>query len=352
EPSVAETPEEVWKLLSGKRVLHVKGFGAGLGAPPEGQRDVQERQDEAAFAAISRFRPDYLVVDGDPWKDGYQRYVKAYADRQAGAGLAVPGLVWVKNVKGSSPTPEERDKHLKKAREWADQGLQVVVSWLPEASISEGVDRLFGAGSWEQLQGQRFDFRGALRLLPPGEPEGPEWLRGLRGSAPGRELCQAIEAVESRPEQQGFETCSFENAAKGNAIYQHLRGGGHQPAAQGAVSFGGGESVLLEFATLYLLPGSGFDADQAALFPFGRGRPSDPLLPAHEGRAFTALGSMAAADEPVTVREAAGELPADSVLTAPAPPGRSPIEAVPPRRPPRLAAWAGPWLQDCDTPAP
>ncbi|CAK0792442.1 unnamed protein product [Prorocentrum cordatum] len=97
----------------------------------------------------------------------------------------------------------------------------------------------------------------------------------------------AIEAVEGRPDKKWFEKFSLENAAKGNAIYQHLRGGGHEPAAQGAVSFGGGESVLLEFATLYLSPCSGFDADQAALFPFRRGRPDDPVLPAHEGRAFT-----------------------------------------------------------------
>merc|ERR1712087_629486 len=85
---------------------------------------------------------------------------------------------------------------------------------------------------------------------------------------------------------QYFEKCSFENAAKGNAIYQHLRGDGRKPAAQGVVSFGGGESVLLEYSSLYLFPGSDFDADQAALFPFSRGKPDDPTLPAHEGHAF------------------------------------------------------------------
>ena len=73
-----------------------------------------------------------------------------------------------------------------------------------------------------------------------------------------------------------FEKCSFENAAKGNAIYQRLRGEGRMPAAHGVVSFGGGESALLEFATLCLFPDSGFDAGQAALFPFSRGAPSDP----------------------------------------------------------------------------
>jgi len=286
---VLETPEELQKLLSGKRVLHVKGFGGGFKDHiSEEQAAVQQQQDQIAVQAINRFRPDFLVVDGDPFGSGFQRYIKVYVDRQVEAGLAVPKLVWVKSVKGSSPSPEELDRNKKKAREWADQGLHVVVSWLPEAAIAEGVDRLFGEGCWEKLQGQRFDCRGAVKLLQAAEPDGPEWLRGLKGTAPGCELYRAIETVESRAEQQFFEKCSFENAAKGNAIYQHLRGEGREPAAQGAVSFGGGESVLLEFATLYLFAGSGFDADQAALFPFSRGRPNDPVLPAQEGRAFKA----------------------------------------------------------------
>ncbi|CAK0832398.1 unnamed protein product [Prorocentrum cordatum] len=286
ELRVVEAPEDVRELLSGKRVLHVKGFGSGFGDAPEEQAGAQQRQDQAAAQAIDRFRPDYLVVDGDPFGTGFQRYIRVYADRQVGAGLAVPELVWVKSVKGSSPTPEEREKRLGQAREWADQGLPVIVSWLPEASVSEGVDRLFGAGCWEKLQGQRFDFRGAVRLLELAEPEQPEWLRGLSSTAPGRELYLAIKAVEGRAEEQYFERCSFENAAKGYAIYRHLRGEGHAPAAQGVVSFGGGESVLLEFASLYLCPDSGFDAAQAALVPFGRGRAGDPTLPAHEGLAF------------------------------------------------------------------
>ncbi|CAK0812206.1 unnamed protein product, partial [Prorocentrum cordatum] len=289
---VLETPEELQKLLSGKRVLHVKGFGSGFGDPPEGQKDVQHRQEEVAVQAITQFRPDYLVVDGDPWGKGFQRYVKAYADRQAEVGLAVPGVVWVKDVQGSSPTPEERKKKVGKASEWAAQGLPVIVSWLPGVAISDGVDRLFGAGCWEKLQEAKFDFRGAVKLTEAAELDRPEWLRGLAGTAPGRELLGAIEAVEHRADKQFFERCSFENAARGNAIYQHLRGGGGTPAAQGAVSFGGGESVLLEFATLYLFPGSGFDADQAALLPLSRGKPDDPALPAHRGGAFEPEGQQ------------------------------------------------------------
>jgi len=282
---VLEAPEEIRELLSGKRVLHVKGFGSGFGEDAAQATQPPPGQDDAAAQAIQRFRPDYLVVDGDPWGSGFQRYVKTYAEAQARGGLAVPGLVWVNSIKEGSPTQEEREKNGEKAQEWADQGLPVVVSWLPEAAISQGVDRLFGAGCWEKLQGQKFDFRGAVRLFEAAEPDRPGWLRGL---APEGEMYKAIETVESRSEKQYFEKCSFENAAKGNAIYQHLRGEGRMPAAQGVVSFGGGESVLLEFATLYLFPDSVFDAGQAALFPFSRGMPSDPTLPRHEGSAFTA----------------------------------------------------------------
>ncbi|CAK0869120.1 unnamed protein product, partial [Prorocentrum cordatum] len=286
EPRVMET-EEVQELVSGKRVLHVKGFGVGFKDPVSAElMAVQQQQDQIAVQAINRFRPDFLVVDGDPFGSGFQRYIKVYVDRQVEAGLAVPKLVWVKSVKGSSPSPEELDRNKKKAREWADQGLHVVVSWLPEAAIAKGVDRLFGEGCWEKLQGHKFDFRGAVRLLEQAEPERPEWLRGLTDTASGGTMYEAIEAVEGSTCNRYFEKCSFENAAKGNAIYQHLRGEGREPAAQGAVSFGGGESVLLEFATLYLFPGSGFDAGQAALFPFRRGRPGDPALPAHQGHVF------------------------------------------------------------------
>jgi len=257
-------------------VLHVKGFGSGF----------VDAISAEAVQAIAQFRPDFFVVDGDPFGSGFQLYIKAYVDRQVEAGLAVPELVWVKNVKGSSPTPKELEENKKKAREWADQGLQVVVSWLPRDTISEGVDRLFGEGSWETMQGQKHDFRGAVRLLDTAEPERPEWLRELTGTALGGEMYKAIEAAEGRADNQYFEKCSFENAAKGNAIYQHLRGEGREPAAQGVMSFGGGESVLLEFATFYLSPSSDFDTGQVALFPFGRGRPNDPALPAHEGHAF------------------------------------------------------------------
>lgn len=103
------------------------------------------------------------------------------------------------------------------------------------------------------------------------------------------ELYEAIEAVESRPDKRYFARCSFKNAAKGVAMYELLQGGDCKPAAQGVVSFGGGEAVLLQFAAFYLLPA------YAAIFPFSRRRsidldpelPDDPKLPYHKGHAFT-----------------------------------------------------------------
>merc|ERR550525_133440 len=99
---------------------------------------------------------------------------------------------------------------------------------------------------------------------------------------------EAIAAVEHRGSLQYFEKCSLENAAKGNAIFDAL----HNPnsAVHGVVSFGGGESVLLEFGTAYLNSGSGFDSCNAAIFPFSRGREgTDPELPRHVGAAFRGL---------------------------------------------------------------
>ena len=285
-PRELKTRKELRQLLNGKRVLHVKGFGGGFGKGEHGASKQQE-QDDDAVKAILNFRPDYLVVDGDPWGDGFQRYVKAYADKCRLTKVAVPKLVWVKDIKGDSPTSEERNKKLAKAAEWANQTeLQAVVSWLPEAAISQGMNDLFGADCTEKLKEKKFDARGDVRLL--GAAQQLEWIRVISGSddQSQRDIHKAINDVESRANKQYFEKCSFENSAKGNAIYQHLRGEGCQPKTQGAVSFGGGESVLLEFATLYLFPGSGFDKEQAALLPFTRGRTNDPKLPRHVGSAF------------------------------------------------------------------
>ncbi|CAK0807074.1 unnamed protein product [Prorocentrum cordatum] len=284
-PRELGTLKELRELVSGKRALHVKGFGGGFGNRAH-SADQETSQVRRAVQAIRSFGPDYLVVDGDPWGDGFQRYVKAFADERRRSHLSVPELVWVKDIKGDSPTSEERTKKLGKASEWAKEtGLRVVVSWLPESAIANGMNSLFGTDCSEKLKGKKFDVRGEVRLLS-GQLE---WVRGMAAASdPSQiEILRAIEAVESRESKQYFEKCSFENSAKGNAIYQHLRGDGHKPDAHGAVSFGGGESVLLEFATLYLFPGSGFDREQAALLPLTRGRgDSDPKLPEHEGSAF------------------------------------------------------------------
>ena len=89
-----ESKEELQALLSGKRVLHVKGFGSGF----------VDAISAEAVQAIAQFRSDFLVIDGDPFGSGFQRYIKAYVDRQGEAGLAVPELVWV-NVKESCMYP-------------------------------------------------------------------------------------------------------------------------------------------------------------------------------------------------------------------------------------------------------
>ncbi|CAK0792443.1 unnamed protein product [Prorocentrum cordatum] len=86
EPVVLETPEAVRNLLSGKRALHVKGFGGGLGDVPEEQRSEQRRQDEAAAQAIERFCPDFLVVDGIPGAAG-----SSGTSRPMRTGRSAPG---------------------------------------------------------------------------------------------------------------------------------------------------------------------------------------------------------------------------------------------------------------------
>lgn len=285
--------------LSGKRVLHVKGFGSGFKDPTPEQKRTQEDQDVKAQKALSSFGPDCMVVDGDPWGEGFQRYIKKFVDKRSVTGKAK--LLWVKNVKlddTGKPMPEEREKRVKQAMEWATQGLDVKVRWLAETEISEGVDKLFGPGAWAKLQPATSSHRGDIRLQDVGldASQAPaQWLAALKGAKNSAALAlhEAIRTIETRSENQGFEKCSFENAAKGNAIFQLVHGASDLKA-HGAISFGGGESVLLEFSSLYLNPGSAhlICGDHAALLPFTRGREGqDPILPEHLGTRFGLLSA-------------------------------------------------------------
>jgi len=271
------------EFLEGKRLLHVKGFGGTFKDPNEDQIATEEAQEKGAVAAMSKFNPDYLVVDGDPWDKGFQRYIKAFVDARRQTGDHVPQLIWAKNLpvdtsnQGRPKSEEERTKRYNQANEWLTQvGIPVTVFWIDNDHIATMVDKVFGAGTWEKLKPEKFNKRGAVRIVN----EKPQsWV-----NTTNPEMKKAIQVIESRQENQCIEKCSFENAAKGHVIYEVLHS--HDLAAHGTVSFGGGESVLLEFATFYLNSGAGFDQRQAALYPYSRGRDSDPKLPKHAGADF------------------------------------------------------------------
>mmetsp|Transcript_96353 Transcript_96353/g.176683 ORF Transcript_96353/g.176683 Transcript_96353/m.176683 type:complete len:763 (-) Transcript_96353:24-2312(-) len=297
---VLETFEERLRLtadMRGKRVLHVKGFGSSFKEPPEEEQGLDNKQEAEALLAMQNFAPDYLVVDGEPWGEGFQMYMKQYIEHQQQIGGLVPKLIWAKSTKLVSEKAllideEERNWRLEQAEEWAAQGFTVLVYWVCLERLNQKINKLFGHRFVEDNQFARFNARGIVQIMS--DPLLP-WVQGLAHDQHRSMLSKwlsnfllwsilAIENVD-RGDKQYFQKRSFENAAKGNLIFELL----HNKFASkhGIVCFGGGESVLLEIATKYL--NQNFEAlhEDVAIFPFSRGRDAeDPMLPKYMGLSF------------------------------------------------------------------
>lgn len=268
---------EVIGLLKDKKVLHVKGFGGGEQiASDESNANLKQ-----AVSALEDFAPDYLVVDGDPWnEEGFGRYIKSFVTKTKEVEKR-PKVIWVRATRLQGNDFEDRadkEKRRLQAIEWSEQGIPIVFTWIDEELQKQKMNLLFGANTSSTLEGKKFNDRGSVLVL--GQPQ-QAWVSDLDGP-----IRQAIQRVEDSNPQGGFEKCSFENAAKGNAIFDCV--GDAECRAQGVACFGGGESVLLELASFYLNPrADNFNASESALImPFGRGRETDPLLPRHVGIAF------------------------------------------------------------------
>lgn len=198
----------------------------------------------------------------------------------------MPSLVWAKNVKMTAPLTHageptdvaERDRRLAQAGEWATQcGIDVIVYWIDQDLITAKINALYGADISTRFEDEKFNARGLIVILS--DPR-PAWVDGME-----EEMTKAIEAMEDpAKESPFFEKCSFENSAKGNVIFEVLDS--PEIEVHGSVTFGGGESVLLELATKYLNSTSGFDKSKAAVFPHSRGKKGDPVLPRHLGSVF------------------------------------------------------------------
>lgn len=296
EPVILETEEErrhFTESLRGKKVLHVKGFGSSFKDPTSEQQGIDDHQRAAALIAMQNFAPDYFVVDGDPWGKGFQTHLKDYIDEIKGDGQ-VPTLIWAKNVELVDHDrhfngAEAKQKRLKQAKEWAQQGLNVVVFWVDAQMLDRRIDEMFGDSFVEDHRCMSHDVRGLRKIVP--EPQ-PTWVKGMSDI-----VWESILAIESadRGAKRYFEKCSFENAAKGNLIFDLLHIG--KPAQHGVVCFGGGESVLLEIATKYLNKSSEALQQDIAVFPFTRGREGqDPVLPSYRGASFSSGPSSSIAD--------------------------------------------------------
>jgi len=301
ETKVLENDSDLQKMTNGKRVMHVKGFGGGLGwldtntgEFEKADSKVELTKDEIFLQAkkIAAFSPDYLVVDGDPFKtiekdgkdktNGFQIFIQAYADQQKKDNKKSADLIWVKDIKKLPQEGEEKyDEGIAKAEKWAvNTELNVFVLFVQESSMYDKlVDKLFGEGAWDKIKARKYNERNVLRLGDMSPDEVPKWYTNMSDV-----MKTEIEKIENREENKGFEVCSFTNSAKGNYIYDLFRNGDDEkPANQSVISFGGAESVLLEYASLYDNSTSGFQKGMAELVPIVRGQKDDPTLPTIKG---------------------------------------------------------------------
>mmetsp|Transcript_149387 Transcript_149387/g.263717 ORF Transcript_149387/g.263717 Transcript_149387/m.263717 type:complete len:650 (+) Transcript_149387:116-2065(+) len=268
---------EFTKELKDCRVIHVKGFGSGFKEPFKEQQVLDAKQKDEAVIALEISAPDFIAVDGDPWGGGFQAYIKAYFDHQEATGGKIPKLIWAKNVwlggdEGCLVDEKERDKRVTQAKEWASKGFEVIVYWIGMDELGQKINELFGAKFVEIHKEAKFNARGLVKIM---SDSGLSWVQGVR-----EDFKKKIQDIESpqRGGKQYFEKCSFENAAKGNLIFELL----HNDAAamHGAICFGGGESVLLEISTKYMNSAVKAPRGEVGIYPFTRGRhEEDPRLP-------------------------------------------------------------------------
>eukprot|EP00930_Biecheleria_cincta_P040102 TRINITY_DN2750_c0_g1_i1.p1 TRINITY_DN2750_c0_g1~~TRINITY_DN2750_c0_g1_i1.p1 ORF type:complete len:1671 (+),score=338.01 TRINITY_DN2750_c0_g1_i1:189-5201(+) len=298
-------------VLCRKRVLHVKGFGFLSRAL---EKALQAKQDQEAVDALSCFGPDVIVVDGDVWGAGFQRHIQHFIAIRRQAGHKVPSLVWAKSIRMSAPLSDGgqpmdavgQRKSLTQAEEWAKQcGAPVLVYWIDTKQITTKINELYGANASSLLEDRKFNERGVIQIL---SDQMPAWTAGVDG-----EIKSAIREVEGSGagELPGFEKCSLENSAKGNLIFETFA----LPCIEehGCAAFGGGESVLLEFASKFLNSMSGFDKARSLMLPHSRGKDSDPALPRHVGSSF--VGSVPLAEASTAVDEFAQD-PSSARLAA------------------------------------
>jgi len=300
ELQILETFEERQEFLAelrGKRVLHVKGFGNSLSDLPEEEQGLGNNQEAEVLLAVQNFAPDFLVVDGDPWGEGFQMHMKQYIDDQHRLDRHSPRLIWARSAtlvgeQALLVDDEERNERLEQAREWAAQGFSVIVYWVCMERINQQINKLFGQTFVEDNQASEFDARGLVQIMA--DPLLP-WVQGLAHDSHRSILSKwlsnfllwSILAIESpdRGDKQYFQKQSFEQAAMGNLIFDLLHT--RSAAKHGVVCCGGGEPVLLEIATKYL--NQNFEAlhEHVAIFPFSHGDDTEyPLLPKYMGLSF------------------------------------------------------------------
>jgi hypothetical protein len=317
----ARQMEDFKSRLQKKRVLHVKGFDSGFQDPSWAMKQLELKQDDITIKAMNAFRPDFLVVDGDPVGDGYQRHIKAFVDSRKSEHNKLPELIWVKSVSidgVQAPAEEERAAYMEQAKEWTKVGMRVTVFWLANADVHAEINQLFGTHAWSTLEPLQPSERGALQMAQAVAAH--PWLMELDNSPEGVVVAEAITAIEKRDgDTKHLQKRSFESVGQGNAIFRRLKAD-FGVGVQGVLCLGGEDGVLLQLASLYLNPSKQFSGDfdrsLVAVYPFERGGESDPALPLFEGSQF--IGKPEAI------------VPQASAATDGAPKKRRPSAAAPP----------------------
>jgi len=272
--------DQFQKELHGKKLLFLKGFGQDDWKPIdkfdgflEHNNDEMLKQIQDTVRSFGLTTQDYVVIDGDPVKAGFQVFVR-WVIKETGCQL-----IWAKKLPAAT-VPEEvqqktKDRLWDQVKTWAEElrPFNTTVTFLEITSESQDQEMLKTFGSALLATGaERPKYNSPVLFFDHEGDMQTQMKRGVH-EHPVIEACASF--IEEYARHTPMEFCALENAAKGLVIRSTLR-----PYAQSTLTLliGGGQSSILEAAVCTVLDRVNPDTE-LAVFPASRGKSDkDPKM--------------------------------------------------------------------------
>jgi len=267
------------KSLRGKKLLFAKGFGQNDWGSIDNFDGFLVHNDQKMLDEIQRTvrsyglsAEDYVVIDGDPVKAGFQVFVR-WIVKETGCQL-----IWAKKLPARAlPEAKQREgitKMLADVDKWRTElqpfNTRIYFVEISQERQDQEMLKIFGNGLLSDAERPKYN---APVMFSDHDGELQHRMKkGVRQ----HETVQAYAAeVEGYSQKGPMEFCAFENAAKGLVIRSVLR-----PHAERTLTLltGGGQASVLEVAACAVLDEVDPDTE-LAVFPASRGKPDkDPKM--------------------------------------------------------------------------